>query len=558
MKAQTKTAKYRAIFDELKEDRRSYLPHWREIADVMLPRKGLYLEGESQNARVARAGDKFHQKIINGSASDALRVISAGMQGGLTSPSRPWFVLGLPDEDLMEFGPVKAWLHDTRNKMLVKFARSNFYSSTHGLYKELAAFGTSAMLFEEDTKTIFRCRPFTVGEYTIALDAAYRPCALYRQVALTVRQLVQAYGLENCSQAVQDAYKSDKLSARFEIIHLIEKNSDLNPAKADYRGMEYLSVAFELNGDQDKILKIGGYRTIPFVAPRWDVSGINAYGDSPGMDSLGDIKMLQKMEEKKLKLLDKQVDPPMNAPASMKQAGGTIVPGGINFIDIGAGNQSFTPAYQVNPNYQSISFEIERVEQRIKRFFYNDMFLSIIANDKTQTAYEVSKRWEEKLMMLGPTIERLQSEKFDIEIERVFDMMNRAGEFTPPPKEIEGMDIKVEYISLLAQAQKMVGTTSIEQTAAFVGRIASAAPEVMDKLDAEETVDQYAELVGAPPKMIRTDDQVAELRAKRAQAQQAQALLAAGESAASTGKTLAETKVGTNSALDALTGNLGG
>lgn len=272
------------------------------------------------------------------------------------------------------------------------------------------------------------------------------------------------------------------------------------------------------------------------------------------MEALGDIKMLQKIEEKKLKALDKLVDPPMNAPASMKQQGGTVLPGGINYIDVGSGTQTFSPAYQVNPNLQQIGFEIANVEQRIKRFFYNDLFLSIITNERTMTATEVAKRWEEKLMMLGPVIERLHSELLDPVIERVFNIGNEKGLFPPPPPEIQGMDIKVEYISLLAQAQKMIGTTSIEQVAAFVGRLASVDPSVVQKLDLEETVDQYAELVGAPPKIIRTDEEMEAMReAQKAQAQ-AQAILAASQSVATTSKTLAETEVGKNSALDALMG----
>lgn len=547
---ESKTSMYRRRAKTLRDDQTSWRAHWKSIVDFMLPRHGRYLtsdEDEQQNS-----GDRKDQNIINGSATDALRIVAAGLQGGLTSPSRPWFVLTLPDEDLMEYAPVREWLHTVRNKMLAVLSRSNFYTSTHNLYLELAAFGTGAMLIEESFQSVIRCRPFTIGEYTLGLDAAYRPSTLYRQFSMSAEQMIQKFGKDNVSKRIVDLYMK-KPDQRFEIQHCIHPNEEYDPAKADFRGMDFASIYYEIGcDDKDKMLRQKGYRGIPFVAPRWRVEGINTYGDSPAMDALGDVKMLQKMEEKKLKKIDKHVEPPMNAPLALKAKGGTIISGGVNYVDITQGQQGFAPAYQVDGNIQPVAMEIEKVEQRIRRFFFNDLFLTVIAQEggPQKTAYEIAKKYEEKLMMLGPVIEQFQSEFHDVALDRVYSIMDNMGLIPPAPKEIQGMEMKTEYIGLLAQAQKAVGMQSVEQTANFVGGLMKLGLTDGKKFDADQAIDEYSEMNGTPPKIIRSDDQVAELRGAEQQQQAAQAALAVAGPAADAAKKLSEAKLGENSALD--------
>lgn len=547
-KPSTKTEHYRQRYAQLKQEANTWRPHWKDISDFMLPRKGRYLSSDSEESN---QGDKKHQHIINGSGHDALRIVAAGLQGGLTSPSRPWFVLAHPDQKMMELPAVKEWLYAVQVSMLNVFERSNFYGSLHGGYKELAAFGVHANLIEEDFKTVIRCRPFTIGEYMLSLNSQYRPDTLYRRFELTTRQLVQEFGGENVSQMVREAYNSNQMENKYFIVHLIEPNEKRILSRGDQSAMEYKSIYFEESGDADEVLREGGYKTMPFVAPRWDVTGVDTYGGCPGMDALGDVKQLQKMEEKKLKALDKMIDPPVNAPAAMKGKSVNLVPGGVNYYEPSQGNQGVVPSYQVRPDLQNIAFEIDRVEQRIRRFFFNDLFL-MIANDQRSgvTATEVARKHEEKMMMLGPILERLQAEMLDPIIERTFSIMTNIGILPPPPKELEGQDIKIEYVSLLAQAQKLVSTASIEQTVGFVGNLAGVNPNVLDKVDFDEAVDQYANAVGVAPKIIRSDAEAAEIRqqreAKIAEQQQMEQSMQMAQGA----KLLSETQMGEKSALE--------
>lgn len=553
----TKTQAFRIRIKNLRDDQASWRSHWKEIAEYTVPRKGKYLDSNTDDSDLAARGDKMHKKIINGTGGDSLKILAAGMQGGMTSPSRPWFVLGLEDKELMQYSPVKQWLTDVRNTLLGIYGRSNFYGSMHNMYKEIGAFGVASQLQDEDFKTVVRFRPFTIGEYMLSLDAQYRPASLFRTFSLSAEQVVEKFGEENVSEMVKAAIKSNNLDTRFMINHVIGPNDAQNDEIVGTRGMPYYSVYFEEMGDPDVTLREKGYESLPFIAPRWDVVSTDTYGTSPGMEALGDIKMLQKMEEKTLKAIDKMVDPPMNAHPSLKNKGGSIVPGHVNYISSQQGQVGFSPVYQVNPNVQQLEYKIDRVEQRVKRFFFNDLFLMIVNDQRSNTtAYEIAKKHEEKLLMLGPVLERIQSESHDPTIDRTFQIAERFGLIPPMPEEMQGQAIKVEYISLLAQAQKMVGTTSIEQTTSFIGNLASVNPEALDKLDIDQAIDQYADLTGAPPKMIRSDLQVQELRARRAQAQQQQALAERAATAPQDAKTMSETKLNEDSVLDRLMGNI--
>jgi len=554
MTTTTKQEKYRTRFKQLYASTSNWRSHWKDICDYLLPEKGRYLTGDEDKRN---EGKKKHQKIINGSAKDSVRVLSAGMQGGMTSPSRPWFVLKLGNEELMEIGAVRYWLHTVRNIMLDVLHGSNFYDSMHGCYTEIAGFGTTAMLIEEDFETIVRFRLFTIGEYMLGLDSRYRANALYRQFSLTARQVISEFGREQCSISVQTAYDNNQGETLFEIIHCIQPKNDVDSTQAGVAGMSYESVYFELKENNDKFLRESGYDGKPFVAGRWDFAGVDVYGSCPAMDALGDIKMLQKLEEKKIKKIDKHVDPAMNAPTAMKGQGGSIIPGAVNYVDNQQGMQGFVPTYQIDANLQSISVEIERVEKRIQKTFYNHLFLSLLDTTKRMTATETAMREEETMLILGPVLERLQNEIHSPAISRVFDICMRFDIFPPAPRELEGIEINIEYISTLAQAQRMVGTPVILRTAEFVGNLAAIKPNILDKFDADEALDQFAAMNGTPPKIIVSDDTVAEIRKQRAaqeqRNQQIQQALAAAEGA----KTLSDTEPTDANLLGTLTQGVG-
>jgi len=550
----TKTEKFRLRYTKLKaEFDTNWKAHFMDIADYLLTRKGRFIDKDTP----ANDGSKRNDLVIDGTGGRALRVLSAGMQSGLTSPARPWFRLGLTDKDLEEYKPVRNWLDEVRLRMLTVFSKSNFYSSIHNVYKELGGFGTSALLIDEDYEHVIRCYPFTIGEYFIATDASLRVDTLYRQIQMTAKNVVDKFGEENVSTNVVRYTKENNKDQWVTVIHALEPNTDRKEGKVDAKNKPWISVYYEESSeDQDKFLRESGYDIFPVMAPRWDTTGSEIYGRSPGMDTLPDVMMLQKMQEKGLIALDKLVDPPMNAPTSLKEIGANIISGGVNYVDITQGQQGLAPTYEVRPDFEKMEYKIEKVQEAIKEGFYNDLFLMLaLGGDKEMTAREVAERHEEKLLAVGPVVERLQPELLDRVIDRTYDIMDKMGLIPEPPQELEdGESLEVEYISLLAQAQKMVGITSIEQTAGFVGSMAEIWPEARHKFNSMQAVDEYAAMIGVPVNVIASDEEAKKKLDLEAEQIQKQRDIENTERAIQSAKTLSETDTEGNSALKALTG----
>jgi hypothetical protein len=133
------------------------------------------------------------------------------------------------------------------------------------------------------------------------------------------------------------------------------------------------------------------------------------------------------------------------------------------------------------------------------------------------TATEVAERKEEKMLMLGPTVERLHNEELSPLVQRTFKRMLRANMLPPPPQELHGMTLQVEFISMLAQAQRAIGTNSIDRFVGNLGQIAAFAPGVLDKFDADDWADEYSDMLGVPPELVVANDKVALIRQGRAQ-----------------------------------------
>ena len=504
-------------------ERSSWDPHWREIAQHQLPRAGRFFCSD------VNKGGKRHNSIYDNTPIFAHRTLAAGMMSGITSPARPWFRLGVQDKDLMENGAVKQWLDDVATKMRSVFQASNTYNALHHCYEELGAFGTWACFVSPDFDNVVHHYPMTVGEYALACNSKGYVDSMARELQMTVGQMVDQFGLENCSDSVQNLFKAGSINSWVPIVHMIDPRNDRDRTKKDAKNMAFRSIYFEptnTNGTHGVLME-SGFKRFPVLAPRWVVTGNDVYGRSPGMDVLGDVKQLQHEQLRKGQAIDYQVNPPLQVPTQYKDQANKRFPGGVMFVDSTTPGGGVRAAYEVNLRLDYLMADIQDVRDRVRQGYYADLFL-MLANDHRSgtTATEIAQRQEEKLLMLGPVLERLDNELLSPLIDITFDRMVEAGILPPPPKEIEEMEINIEFISTLAQAQRAVATAGTDRLLSTVGSIAAMKPEVLDKIDFDQVVDDYADKYGVNPKIVVPDDVAAENRAQRAQ-QMAQAQAAA-------------------------------
>lgn len=533
-------------------ERSSFLPHWDEIAQNLFPRGARFLPSARNR------GEKVNQKILRNIAGLALRTGSAGMMGGLTSPSRPWFRLTLSDMDLAAFRSVKRWLHLVQTRISEVFARSNFYNVLPTIYRGELAFGQGPIAILEDQEDVIRCFTFPVGTYCLAQSPRLSIDSLYRVQSYTVRQLVMEFGYNACTRAVKNQWDRSNYEEWIEVVHVMEPNFDRVPGLLTSANKPYRSVYFEKSNSEELLLRESGFDEQPFMAPRWEVTGEDIYGWSPGMDALADIKELQLKQRRKAQAIDILVKPPMVGPTTLKTQRSSILPGDVTYVDTFNGAQGFKPAYEINPRIDHLIQDMNATEEIIRRCFYEDLFLMIASMDaKDVTAEAVAKKYEEKMVMLGPVVERNGDELLDPAIDRTYAIMLRRGMIPPPPPEIEGMNFEVAYISVLAQAQRMVGTTATERLFGFVGNLAGVEPTVKDNLNFDDGVQDYADMLGTNPRAVRDPAEVAKIREARAQQEQMAQMAAMAKPAADVAagaKLLSETDVNRSSVLSNLLG----
>lgn len=538
---------------QLTNDRSSFDPHWRELSDFINPRGSRFLVTD------VNRDDRRNTKIVDPTATLAARTLSSGMMSGITSPARPWFKLATPDPDMMDYGPVKLWLEVVQRRMNEVFNKSNIYQSLPLLYSSLGNYSTGAMAVLEDDSDVIRTMMFPIGSYYMANSARGSVDTCFRKFSMTVRQLVMEFGLNNVSDSVKGMWDSGNYESWIEVIHAVYPNIDRDTAKLNSKNKPVKSVYYEVGGDSDKLLRESGFDEFPIMAPRWEVNGEDVYGSScPGMIALGQVKALQLEQKRKSQLIDKATNPPMVGPSSLRNQRVSLLPGDITYIDQVTGQDGFKPAYLVNPNTADLLADIQDTRQIINSAYFVDLFMMLQnINTRSMPVEAVIEMKEEKLLMLGPVLERLNDECLNPLIDRTFSIMARKNLLPPPPDVLQGMPLRIEYISVMAQAQKSIGLSSLSSTVGFIGQLAQAKPEALDKLNVDQAIDAFAEMSGVSPTVIVPQEQVEQVREQRAQQQQQQQMVAMGMAAAQSAKTLSEAQTADPSVLTALSNAAG-
>lgn len=527
------------IFNQVENERQSFIGHWQDLSEFILPRRGRFQTTDRNR------GDKRSKGILDTTASFALRTLKAGMMTGISSPSRPWFMLTTPDPDLAEQDEVKEYLHQVQERMSTIFVKSNLYNKLPILYGDLGVFGSAAMAMMECKSDVIRFYDFPVGTFGFANDAEYRVRTFTRQFSMTIEQLLERFkvgdSMESFSRAVQDHVKNGQLQQWIDVRHVITPNAFHDPEILLSHAKRFTSCYYEKGGERGVFLSEKGFDEFPILAARWEAGGEDVYStDSPGMLALPDIKQLQHTEKKLLRGIDKIVDPPMVGPTEMRNARVSLLSGDITYVDVRQGMQGFVPAHAVDPRLFAVEQKQSQVRYRIQRAFYEDLFLMLANNpelDQPRTAREIAERHEEKLLALGPVLEQLNADVFDPLIDRTFNLMSKRGLLPPPPAILEGQELKVEYISIMAQAQKLLSSTGLERLAMFAERVVAVTqdPGSVKKIDWPEAIEAFAKSQGVAPQVLHSDQEMEEMEAAEAEARemaQATEMLQAGAKSA--------------------------
>lgn len=537
--------RYRSRYGALDNKRAQFIPVWTDIRNFLAPRTARF-PGEMINK-----GQREDLSIINITPRLAIRTLAAGMQSGVTSPLRPWFRLGTPDPELAKFQPVKEWLYVVQQLMLEVFSKSNIYDRLKSNYSVLGSYGTSGFGIDEDDEDIIRAYDFPMGSFMIAAGASGRMNTLIRDVTLTATQHVEKFK-KKAPQMARDAYDRGDYDNEYPCCQIIEPNQNYEIGSELSDRKRIASVWYDPGKSQndDAILAYKGYNEMPVMAPRWDVLGEDTYGFGCGELALGDSKGLQLMEKRSYQVLDRYANPNWLADSSMRNERTQNVPGSTSYVNgLITGNPGYRPGYVIaNPVFDKIDAKIQRTEEHINEAFFKNLFLMVsqIGDQPNITATQINTMREEKLLQMGPVLERLNDELLGPVIDRVFAIMYRRGMFPPPPKELQGMPLTVEYISVLAQAQKAMGLGNIDRMVQYIGGLALASQDmgVWDKYNKDMSIDEYADGLALNPKLILSDEFAAQVRQHREQMMKMQQAVTTADQIANTAKTASQIDTG--------------
>lgn len=546
----------------MQRERQAHEPVWKEIRRHFEPQFARPLDG-LQPQTGDQSAPLEDSAIINSHPRLALSRMGAGMHGGITSPSSQWFRLAIEDKTLAERPDVKDWLDKVTSEMAGTFARSNVYTTLHQAYLHLV-FGTSAFIVVPDPETDLHTILLDEGSYWIATDRRGTANTLLRAFSFTADQIREEFGeaAAKADHAVNTELEASRHETPFIIWNLILPNDGSCSPDID-RARPYLSIYWRDGSPQHTVLDLRSFAYRPVIAPRWHV--INGpYGFGPGHIAISDAKELQKLESDSLIALAKLNEPPVTVPEDMRDEPINTFPGGITYRKDGGlaadRRPSILPLYQVRPDLPAIEAKIRIVEGRIDKNFFVDLFammLNLNERPKVMTAREVSELSAEKMALLGPVLARLNTDLLDPLITAAFTILAAAGAFPPVPDALASQALTIRYVSILHTEQQSASRLgAMIRLSDFLAMIAPAAPECVDKIDCDQAIDEAGQVLAVPARVIRSDEAVADIRARRAQAQQAaqqaEALKAAPGLAAAA-HTLSRTTNPPGSALDALT-----
>ena len=482
------------------DDEYSYVrPHFKELAEFIIPRRYRSLD----EGKVVDKSKAKNSSILQGTGTRAARTLSHGMSFGATSPVRPWLQLKTESNGVL----AQRWGDQITRLLLEAMAVSNIYNALGEHYLDLGVFGTAALLVYRDPFTVFRAYPVPAGEYRVMHDARQEISFFSREYLMTSQQIIQRFGAQNASQAVRNTLRDNKF-ATHPVRHLIEPNEGALPEQFAYR-----EVIWENSAPQGMVLDVAGHYEKPFIVSRWEVVGNDIYGVSPGMDALPDIIQLQHMVKRRGQGLDKMNAPPLAVDAALRNQPAALMPNGITYVP-NSSTVGAKPIYTVNPPLDGFQRLAEELKIDINETFYNDLFRAILQLRTVRSATEIAERTEEKLVLLGPVVNRLETEALAPLVERLLGITQRAGLLPPPPGDVGG--IGVRYDSILSEAQHAVGIGSIERFLSAAGNLSGLVPQAQYVVNWPEALRELGERLSVPASILH-DREAAETNLQRDQ-----------------------------------------
>lgn len=505
-------------FEQIASKRGIWEKHWEEVALKVLPyySTSFYSQGNTV------PGQERSQEQYDVTANAALWKFAAAMESMLTPANNKWHKLRATNPDLMKIREVALWF-DAVNDSMFKYRyspNSAYQANQHDGYVSIGAFGTSALFVDEYKNPQqpgvkgLRYRNIHLGELFFACNFQGQVDKVYRRFKMTIRQMVQKWGIDKLPDSLKGRAKEKPEDEVF-VLHIVKPNTDFERGRLDAKGKPFAS--YYVVRDTKTLMHVGGYRSFPYATARYITAPGELYGRSPAMNVLPSIKVLNEEKKTVLKQGHRAVDPVLLAHDDGILDGFSLKPGATNY---GAVNADGRPLVHTLPTG---NMQIGKELMDDERQAINDAFLvtlfQILVETPQMTATEVLERAREKGALLSPTMGRFQSESIGPMVQREFDLLLWQGLIPPPPQvlvEAQG-EYHVEYDAPLNRAMRSDEAAGTMRTMQWAAEIAAQTqdPSALDWFDVDVIIPELSDINAAPARFMRDPQAVAQLRKKR-------------------------------------------
>lgn len=479
----------------------------REIAQYFQPER-------SMNGGLEVLADDNREKIFDSTPEDALETLAAFIHSLLTPSTQMWSYVGLDGgEEGEQSTEVKEWLDIVSRKMSDKFnsEKLGFHSAVHEFYLDLPSFGTALFFVDEfEGQPRFECIP--LDNVRISENARGMVDTVYRTVSMSARQLVEKWP-DGVGTQIMQAFEKDP-DMMFEILHVIEPRKKFKEKAIRGKDMPIASYYIELK--TRKTLSESGYHEMPMMVARWSKVSGAVMGRGLGQKSLPDVRVLNAMNRSALIAGEKQADPATLLPHDGFIGDYSSDGGALNYYRGSGDMKDKVITMRSDADLNALQNIIEKRQNSIKKMWLNDKLQQV--GGPQMTATEVIQVTKEKMNILGPVASRVQPEFQGPMMSRTFGIMLRNGEFPEPPEELQGMELKVHYVSPISRAQKQVEAEAFAQAMQYLAPIVQVQPSVLENFDFDEVARDSQALYGFPSKYLKDPKVVKGQRDAAAQA----------------------------------------
>jgi len=505
--AETIAQRHVRIYDTEKGNRSSLEAYWQEKNHFCLPR----------NAHITRGynlGDRVPIDIYDETAIMANAYFAAGMQAYMSSPQTKWFTLGLTNQALMVQRNTLDYLRDTEDVLYQIINNSNFYQEDVEGYLSLGSIGTDILYGEEDLEEDVRFDSLSIENVIILNNSTGRVRIAYIEYEYNAFQAYEKFG-DKISSKIKDCYEKGDYNSKFKFLFCVFPREVYDQSKRDRKNMPF--AAIWIDRESKNIVREGGYREFPFMVSRFAKMRNSPYGAAVADNVFPAIKMSNQMEETVILSAQNQIAPPLEIPDEAFLRPFNFNPRGRNIKSAGFPNEHITPIITGSNVPLGIEY-MDRKQRKIAQAFYNDLFI-MMESIGNKTATEVNIANNQRMQLLGSAIGNIMREKLSPVIHRVYAIAAKLNKLPPLPPELQNEDYQINYISPLARAQKSLELNNFSQAIQIIASFGKVDPNVFDKIDFDKSVDYVAEITNIKPQIIRDDQEVADIRAGRAEQQ---------------------------------------